>query len=264
VAAGSDSARRVVFAVAAHPDDIEFMMGGTVIRLHQLGWRVHMMTIGNGSCGTDRLSRDEIIRIRTEETRQSGARVNATVHPPLVNDAEIFYEREMLFRLGATVREVEPDILLLQSPEDYMEDHMYSSRLMVTAAFCRTMPNFPTEPPRPPIAKPVALYHSLPYGLQDQLYRPVVPDLFVDVTDVLGEKRAMLACHRSQKEWLDHSQGLDSYLTTMETMTAQVGRMSGEFEYAEGWRRHLHLGFCDEGYDPLTDALGERVVYRIP
>jgi len=33
--------------------------------------------------------------------------------------------------------------------------------------------------------------------------------------------------------------------------------MSGRFEYAEGWRRHLHLGFCAETADPLTDALGE-------
>ena len=32
------------------------------------------------------------------------------------------------------------------------------------------------------------------------------------------------------------------------------------FEYAEGWRRHLHLGFCPEDADPLADALGDAVV----
>ena len=28
-----------------------------------------------------------------------------------------------------------------------------------------------------------------------------------------------------------------------------------EFEYAEGWRRHSHLGFSEEELDPLVDAL---------
>ena len=81
----------------------------------------------------------------------------------------------------------------------------------------------------------------------------------MDISDVLQDKRKALACHRTQKQWLDRSQGLDSYLTTMEDMSAQVGRMSGQFDYAEGWRRHSHLGFGDEDFDPLADALGERV-----
>jgi len=37
----------------------------------------------------------------------------------------------------------------------------------------------------------------------------------------------MLAQHRSQKEWLDTSQGLDSYLVTMEDMCREAGRRSG-------------------------------------
>jgi hypothetical protein len=32
--------------------------------------------------------------------------------------------------------------------------------------------------------------------------------------------------------------------------------MSRRFTYAEGWRRHLHYGFCEETDDPLRDALG--------
>jgi len=77
---------------------------------------------------------------------------------------------------------------------------------------------------------------------------------------VLAVKREALAQHRSQKEWLDESQGLDAYLVTMEEMSAEAGRLSGQFEYAEGWRRHSHLGFCDEDADPLAEALGERVL----
>ena len=37
-----------------------------------------------------------------------------------------------------------------------------------------------------------------------------------------------------------------------------IGRLSGRFAYAEGWRRHLHLGFSAKEIDPLKDALGEQ------
>jgi len=37
-----------------------------------------------------------------------------------------------------------------------------------------------------------------------------------------------------------------------------VGRLTGgKFEYAEGWRRHLHLGFSATPIDPLREALGK-------
>jgi hypothetical protein len=32
-----------------------------------------------------------------------------------------------------------------------------------------------------------------------------------------------------------------------------MGQMSGNCKYAEGWRRHLHLGFCDVDADPLKE-----------
>ena len=60
---------RVVFAVAAHPDDIEFMMAGTLFLLREAGYELHYMNIANGSCGTVTRSRDEIVAIRTEEAR---------------------------------------------------------------------------------------------------------------------------------------------------------------------------------------------------
>ena len=66
----------------------------------------------------------------------------------------------------------------------------------------------------------------------------------------------MLARHRSQKEWLDVSQGMDAYLNTMEVECRQVGTLSGKFKFAEGWRRHSHWGFCAEHADPLKKLLG--------
>jgi LmbE family N-acetylglucosaminyl deacetylase len=61
-----------------------------------------------------------------------------------------------------------------------------------------------------------------------------------------------------EDHWLDASQGMDSYLDAGDEMSRRVGRMSGRFEHAEGWRRHLHLGFSASEQDPLADALRGR------
>jgi LmbE family N-acetylglucosaminyl deacetylase len=122
------------------------------------------------------------------------------------------------------------------------------------------MPNFPTDPPRKAVDQPVTVYHAQPHGNRDPLGNTVQPTMFVDITGVLDRKRAMLACHRSQKEWLDRSQGMDAYLKTMEAFGREAGAMSGTFAVAEGFRRHLHYGFCDDNVDPLRAALGDRCV----
>jgi hypothetical protein len=74
----------------------------------------------------------------------------------------------------------------------------------------------------------------------------------------MGEKERALACHASQKEWLDKTQGFDSYLKTMCDLTEKVGSMSGRFQFAEGWRRHSHVGFTRQDCNPLADVLKER------
>jgi hypothetical protein len=52
---------------------------------------------------------------------------------------------------------------------------------------------------------------------------------------------------------------MDSYLAEMDAMSRQVGEMSGAFAYAEGWRRHLHLGFSAKDHDVLSEVLGASV-----
>ena len=251
--------RKVALAIGAHPDDIEIMMAGTLLRLGEAGYELHMMNIANGDCGTFEYDKTTIAEKRLAEARAAAAALGATHHDPVVSDVEVLYTVAQLRRVTAVVRETEPAIMLVQPPSDYMEDHQNACRLAVSAAFTRGMPNFFTLPARPPVDTPVTLYHALPYGLCDAMRRRVRPGQYVDIGPVLARKRAALAEHRTQKEWLDHSQGLDSYLNTMEAMGREVGRWSGRFAVAEGWRRHSHLGFCEEGADPLTETLGDAV-----
>jgi LmbE family N-acetylglucosaminyl deacetylase len=244
------------FAVAAHPDDIEFVMAGTLLRLRDAGYEIHYMNIANGCCGSTVYGPAELAAMRRAEAIEACKLVGAVFHESLTNDLDIFYDRPTLARLAAIMRQVAPEILLIHAPSDYMEDHMNACRLAVTAAFTRGMPNFPVDPPTPPIDQPVTVYHAQPHGNRDPLGGVVRPSLFVDVEDVMEQKTAMLARHASQKLWLDQSQGFDSYLQTMHDLMAEVGRMSGRFLYAEGWRKHLYPGFCAPDADPLVAALG--------
>jgi len=254
--------RRVAMAIVAHPDDIEFVMGGTLLLLGQAGYELHYMTVGNGCYGSVTMSKQETIRVRTEEARRGAAALGAIYHEPIVDDLYIFYTQELIMKLGSVVRQVNPQILLVHSPEDYMEDHTNACRLAVTAAFCRNVPLFPVDPPAPAVYDDMAVYHAMPIELVDQLRNPIVPDLFVDVSSVMDRAREALACHKSQKEWLDASQGIGSYLQARDELARRVGRMSGRFEYAEGWRRHSWRGFGPEEFDPLSEALGELVARR--
>ena len=256
--------RPVALAIAAHPDDIEFYMAGTLLLLHEAGWAIHYMTLSSGSCGSLEHKAAATRAIRRREAKQAARVLGARFHPSLADDLEIFYDLRTLRRLAAVVRAVRPGIVLTHSPQDYMEDHTNTCRLTVTAAFARGMPNFQTTPARRPVQTPVTLYHAMPHGLCDGLRQPVRPDAFVNTTSTHARKREALAAHRSQKEWLDASQGLDSYLRTMDELSRAVGRMSRRFQHAEGWRRHLHLGFCDADADPLRDALAGNYLARRP
>ncbi len=162
-----------VFAVVAHPDDIEFMMAGTMMLLRDAGYELHYMTVADGSCGSIQTDAVTTARIRREEAMEAAAFVGATYHESICADLEIFYEIGLLRRLGSVMRAVAPDIVLTHPPQDYMEDHMNTCRLVLTAAFARGMPNFVVMPSSPPVENPVALYHALPYGLRSPLGDPV-------------------------------------------------------------------------------------------
>ena len=246
-----------ILAAFAHPDDIEFVAAGTLLLLRAAGWQTHCLTLSGGDCGSMTTDRDGTRRIRTAEGRAAAAILGAEFHEGFADDLLIFYEERLLRKLAAVVRRVKPRIVLTHSPDDYMEDHMNTARLAVTAAFVRGMPNFVTDPPLPAAAGDVTVYHAMPHGLVDGLRRPVEPDLFVDTTSVQAVKRRALAAHASQKAWLDATQGMDSYLDSADEMARAVGRMSGRFEFAEGWRRHLHLGLSARDDEPLAEALGE-------
>lgn len=243
---------KVAMAIAAHPDDIEFMMAGTLLLLKNAGYEVHYMNLSTGNCGSLEMDSATTTRIRLEEGKSAAKILGAKFHEPISNDFEILYGLELLRNLAAVVRAVKPQIILTHSPMDYMEDHMNTSRLATTAAFVRGIPNFAASVPAVGNYD-CTIYHAMPHGLRDPLRRNVMPGVFIDITPVVDKKREALKAHKSQQNWLEDSQGMNSYIKTQEEFGLAVGKMSGRFVHAEGWRRHLHFGFSANEYDPLTE-----------
>ena len=249
---------RTAIAIAAHPDDIEFTMAGTLLLLREAGWSIHYLNVSSGSCGSTVRSPSAVRRIRRAESQAAAQILGAVYHGSHGDDLEILYTLPLLRWLTGIIREVRPTVVLTHPPEDYMEDHTNTCRLAVTAAFARGMRNFACPGKHPPVAADCAVYHAMPYGLRDPLGRPVTPGAFVDTTSVQQKKLAALACHESQHLWLKTTQGLNSYLRTMRDMSLAVGRLSRGFAHAEGWWRHSHMGFGASDFDPLGEALGKR------
>ena len=249
-----------VIAIAAHPDDIEYTMAGTLLQLAKRGWDLHYVNLCDGSFGSSTMGPEECARTRLSEAHEACRVLGATFYPPIYPDMEAEYTFANVAKVTAYVRQSRASIVLTQSPSDYMEDHETACRLAVSAAFSRGMPNLISDPPVDCYYTPVTVYHTQPVGNRPPLGELVVPQFYVDHTELIDTKEASLACHACQKVWLDESQGMDSYLQTMRDAGAELGRMSGQFEYAEGWRRHLHWGFCGPDDDPLRDALADVIV----
>ncbi|MEO1524825.1 MAG: PIG-L deacetylase family protein [Planctomycetota bacterium] len=249
-----------VLAVAAHPDDIEFFMAGTMLQLAARGWELHYVNLCDGSRGSSTMDQQECARVRLGEAEHACRILNATFYPPIYPDMEASYSFENLAKVTAILRKARPAIVLTHSPSDYMEDHEIACRLAVSAAFAHGMPNLVSDPPVDAYFDPVTVYHAQPVGNRTPLGELVYPHFYADVTDVIDRKQQSLAAHASQKQWLDESQGQDSYLQTMRELGREVGEMSGRFEYAEGWRKHLHIGFCGPDDDPLRDALSDIIL----
>jgi LmbE family N-acetylglucosaminyl deacetylase len=253
---------KTAIAIAAHPDDIEFMMAGTLLLLKKAGYEIHYWNLSSGNVGSIHHDSETISKIRLEEAKKSAQILGAHFHMPFNNDLEIFYDIKTLRKVAATIREVKPTIILTHSPADYMEDHTNTCRLAVTAAFGRGMRNFKSTPALHAENFDCTIYHALPHTLRDNLRRKIIAGAFVNTTAVQQIKLDALKEHQSQQSWLDVSQKINSYLKTMEDISLEVGKMSKEFIHAEGWRRHLHFGFCSAEADPLKDLGNDYLVNK--
>ncbi len=229
----------VVLSVLAHPDDAEFLCAGTLIRLRECGWEVHIASMTPGDCGSTELLPDEIARVRRAEGASAAALIGATYHCVEERDLLIFYAERPLERVVRLLRQVRPRIVLTHSPADYMLDHEVTSTLVRAAAFGAPAPNvFLGRDHAPALTHIPHLYYCDAIEGKDLLGRAVEPGFRIDVSAVIARKEAMLAAHASQRDWLLKHHGMDHYVQSMRDWGAHQGRTAG-VAFAEGFRQHL-------------------------
>lgn len=228
-----------ILAIHAHPDDVEILAAGTVAILAKQGDKVTIVTMTAGDCGSREYPPGELSALRKAEAERAAAIIGAAYRCAGFFDMAVFNDDPSRRRVTELLRLVRPDIILTSAPNDYHCDHEATSSLVRDSAFAAPIPNYTTGSAAPLDEIP-HLYFMDPDEGVDREGRLVQPGFLVDVTSVMDKKRAMLACHETQRRWLQQHHHMDDYIQQMEQWTRERGQLAG-LEYGEGFRPyHCH------------------------
>jgi LmbE family N-acetylglucosaminyl deacetylase len=198
----------------AHPDDAEILCAGTLMRLAQCGWQVHIATCTPGDCGSMDQNPWAISAIRIQEAEAAATMIGARYHCLDERDGLVVYDKPTLQKVYSLFRRVMPTLVFTHAPKDYMIDHEQASLLARSASFLYSAPNVSAVPLSSQAAIP-HLYYCDPIEGLDPLGQLVAPTALVDISDWIEKKSRMLACHASQRQWLRAYHGMDEYLEAM-------------------------------------------------
>src|SRR5262245_14893938 len=85
--------RKTCLALLAHPDDAEILCAGTLIRLIDADWNIHIVTATAGDCGSMSLPGAAIARVRLGEARRAAKLIGATYHCLMETDALVVFDK---------------------------------------------------------------------------------------------------------------------------------------------------------------------------
>jgi LmbE family N-acetylglucosaminyl deacetylase len=245
-------ANKVALSFLAHPDDAELLCAGTLARLRDAGWAVHIATATPGDCGSMTQDRWSISATRTAEGRRAAEVIGATYHCLDERDIFVVFDKPTIQKAVDLFRRVCPSVVFTHAPKDYMIDHEMVSLLARAASFAYGIPNV-SDVPRPAGAVVPHLYYCDPIEGIDPYGNVVEPTTRVNITPSYDRKAAMLACHASQREWLRAHHGMDEYMDAMRRHAEDRGKQAG-VKYAEAFVQHR--GHAYPRNDLLAEILG--------
>lgn len=201
-----------VLAIAAHPDDIDFGLGGTIAHLTAAGSEVVYCVITDGDAGgfDPDVPRSQIPDIRRAEQRAAAQVLGAADVVFLgYRDGELTISHGLRRDIARVIRMVRPDVAVVQSPVRNI-DRMYASHPdHIAAGEAGMQAIYPDA--RNPFAHPTLLQDE---GLtewavpQTWIVGYPEPTWYRDITDVLDRKVAALRAHESQTSHMDIEAGL--------------------------------------------------------
>jgi len=189
-------------AVFAHPDDAEWMFGGTIVRLTAQGAEVNYVVCTDGSTGTVDRSKtpEEVAAIRAVELRAAAdvLGVREIAYLGYKND-ELEVTRGLRRDIVRQIRRFRPQVILTMAPQRLPDapvdvvhaDHMAASEATLVAAYPESYM---------PFSHPELLDEEYAPFRVDEVWTSAFREanLYVDVTDQVDTKMAAIMCHRSQ------------------------------------------------------------------
>jgi LmbE family N-acetylglucosaminyl deacetylase len=192
-----------VLFIGAHPDDADIQFAGTAIKYLQLGHTVNFLSLTNGDAGHQTQAGGALAQRRYKES-QAVAEFLGIQYVVLDNhDGELQASVENRRKVIQIIREVKANLIITHRPNDYHADHRNTSLLVQDAAYLICVPNVVPFTARLEF-NPVIVYH------QDHFKKPYVfvPEIIVDITDVIDRKMEAVSLHESQVyEWLPFIEG---------------------------------------------------------
>jgi LmbE family N-acetylglucosaminyl deacetylase len=193
-----------VLAIGAHPDDLEYSCGGTLIRHAQKGDEVYLMVVTDGQQGGDS-------ELRRAEQMEAAKIIGANdVYFGGYSDTRFICDRESINAIEEVINKVKPDTVYTHCLDDTHQDHRNLSQAVVPAA--RSVTN---------------LLFFEGYSAQN-----FVPTVFVNIAKVIHQKLAALEAHASQVEKtnIENRSIIDIALAA-----AGYRGIQGRVTYAEGF-----------------------------
>ncbi len=216
--------------IFAHPDDAEFMAGGTIARWVREGTEVHYCCITDGSAGSNEpgVTREQVAPVRLREQRAAAEVLGVRqVHFLGYVDGMIEVTFDLRRDVTRVVRTVRPEVILAPDPQRLWFGSGYVNhwdhKVAGTVALCAVMPDSPTRAQFPEL-----LDEGLePYEIPNLWLSSNEPDTYVDITDTIDTKVAALAEHASEEG--------DQAEPWVRERAAAIGAEAG-YAYAEAFR----------------------------
>lgn len=227
-----------ILALGAHPDDIEFLCAGTLFRYKQMGHRIFIALTTSGNQGSNlHDNRDEIASIREAEQLEAAKLLDAQVRFMRFDDEGLVNNEESRRAVINAMRWAKPDVILTNYPQDPSTDHGTTGRLVTDLILSMPGKNVPAD--EPPVAKKISVFYwDVPGGID------FLPEVYVDISDVLHLKLEALSKHKSQVDWMANFTD-DDFLEYCTTLARFRGIQAG-CRYAEGFRALRIHGFMPD------------------
>lgn len=174
---------------AAHPDDAELSMGGTIAKFTKAGLKVGIIDLTKGELGTRGTP-----EIRQEEAAQASKILNLTHRENLsFKDGSIKFNEEYLSAIISRIRKHQPQIIFAPYFNDRHPDHIGTAQLVKEAMFSSGLSKIVTEiDGQKQIAfRPKKLF----YYMQTYEFKP---SFIVDVSDTFRFKMEAIDSYGTQ------------------------------------------------------------------